>query len=343
MYKPMVNRGNAVKSSSCPPVAPGTQRQPGDESSVPTAFGPIDAREFRRCLGHYATGVSIMTGRQGDNLYGMTVNSFASLSLEPPLILWSVKKTSASAPFFTTAEHFAVNVLSASQAEISSRFGSSHADKFDGVPWRSGATDTPLIEGCIAYLECSRDAVHDGGDHYIIVGKVEALNVCGGSPLVFFQGAYATVQDMPAAFNSAPHTEAAVFVPETDRTRFMGALSAAAYRVSTSFEKHRSSLGLDLGTARVLRQVGRGVCTLNELNDRTSLEPTTIRDAVDLCKTRGYLQVDNNQRLQLTEKGADKLRRLGELACIFAESALAGIDEGQVREATELLESLATY
>lgn len=134
-----------------------------------------------------------MTGLRGDSLYGMAVNSFAAVSLSPALILWSIRKSSASAEFFTATARFAVNILSAGQIEIARRFGSSRADKFETVDWFAGRGGSPLLEGCLGHLDCKRQAVHDGGDHYIIIGEVEHLAIHEGAPLLFFQGTYATL------------------------------------------------------------------------------------------------------------------------------------------------------
>ncbi|MBN9428230.1 MAG: flavin reductase family protein [Burkholderiales bacterium] len=157
-----------------------------------------DARAFRRCLGQFATGVAVMTAQHEGQLAGIVVNSFASLSLDPPLILWSIRRESASLPLFRRAGRFAVNVLSAEQLAVSNRFAASRADKFNDADWSPGRHGAPLLAGCLAHLECRLEQALDGGDHLLIVGRVERYARFHGEPLLFTQGHYAVAQEHPA-------------------------------------------------------------------------------------------------------------------------------------------------
>lgn len=158
-----------------------------------------DSRAFRRCLGQYPTGVTIVTARRADRLAGMAVNSFAAVSLDPPLVLWSIRRESRSVADFTEAGHFAVNILRENQAEAAQLFGASDPERFLRTPWHGGRTGAPLLDGALAHLECRCVAVHEGGDHLIIVGQVERYARFDGVPLVFAQGRYAATADLPAA------------------------------------------------------------------------------------------------------------------------------------------------
>lgn len=155
------------------------------------AAGVFDPRELRRALGQYATGVTVVTclGPGGERI-GMTANSFASVSLDPPLVLWCPAKKASSTPAFTAATHFAVNVLGADQHYLSRRFATPAEDKFLDVPARPGASGAPLLEGTVASFECRTVAVHDAGDHLIMLGEVESFDAPGGPPLVFHSGLY---------------------------------------------------------------------------------------------------------------------------------------------------------
>lgn len=157
-----------------------------------------DARAFRRCLGQFATGVAVMTAQHDGQLAGIVVNSFASLSLDPPLILWSIRRESASLPLFCQAGRFAVNVLSADQLAVSNRFAAARNDKFSGIAWTPGRHGAPLLAGCLAHLECLIEQTLDGGDHLLIVGRVKRYARFGGEPLLFAQGHYAVAQEHPA-------------------------------------------------------------------------------------------------------------------------------------------------
>lgn len=154
----------------------------------------LDAQAFRRCLGQYPTGVTIITACHGGQLLGMAVNSFAAVSLAPPLVLWSIRRESRSAQAFLEAGHFAVSILADHQVDVSQAFGAAAPDRFEQVAWTPGLEGAPLIEGAIAHLECRTDIVHDGGDHHILIGRVVRQQRFEGAPLVFAQGQYAATQ-----------------------------------------------------------------------------------------------------------------------------------------------------
>jgi 3-hydroxy-9,10-secoandrosta-1,3,5(10)-triene-9,17-dione monooxygenase reductase component len=147
--------------------------------------------EFRRTLGQFATGVTAMTTLTKSGApCGMTANSFNSLSLDPPLILWSLAKTTPSFEQFQVNDPFAVNVLSAEQEVIARQLAKSSTEKMKDLPLREGLGKVPLIEGCIAYLECTVWARYPGGDHDIIVGLVRRIFNIGKAPLLFHGGAF---------------------------------------------------------------------------------------------------------------------------------------------------------
>jgi flavin reductase (DIM6/NTAB) family NADH-FMN oxidoreductase RutF len=164
--------------------------------SVGKAAVPVqhaqDSKALRAALGSFATGITVVTvrGPSGEAV-GLTVNSFNSVSLEPPLVLWSLSLASPSLDVVSRASHFAVNVLSAEQGEISQRFASRIADKFAGLDSRAGIAGLPLIGGCCAWFECRTVAQYPGGDHIILLGEVERFSVgAAETPLLYFRGAY---------------------------------------------------------------------------------------------------------------------------------------------------------
>ena len=155
----------------------------------------FDSLTFRRALGCFATGVTVVTARDaaGRNR-GITINSFSSVSLEPPLILFCLDKATPSFDSFYAAGRFAVNVLRAGQHALSVRFSTAAADKWDGVHYDVWPGDLPVLRGCLASFACRREALYEGGDHVIIVGRVEQLATAGpGEPLIYFQSAYRSV------------------------------------------------------------------------------------------------------------------------------------------------------
>ncbi|MCS4502732.1 FMN reductase (NADH) NtaB [wastewater metagenome] len=152
----------------------------------------IDPQALRNALGCFATGVTIVTTRGEDGSpVGLTVNSFSSVSLEPPLVLWSLVRRSPSRAAFERATHFTVNVLTTGQRDLSQRFATARPDKFEGVRWWAGAGGAPVIEGCLAHFQCRQALRYDGGDHDIFLGRVEDFDASpAGEPLVFVTGRY---------------------------------------------------------------------------------------------------------------------------------------------------------
>jgi flavin reductase (DIM6/NTAB) family NADH-FMN oxidoreductase RutF/flavin-dependent dehydrogenase len=152
------------------------------------AANRFDGRDLRRALGQYATGVTVVTSAVAGERFGMTANSFTSVSLNPPLVLWAAAKSSPSLAAFETAERFAVNVLAADQHHLSRQFSTSGGDKFEGVAL--AGEDPPLLEGAVATFVCRRTQLVDAGDHVVILGEIEAYDAPGGEPLVFHSGFY---------------------------------------------------------------------------------------------------------------------------------------------------------
>ncbi|HEX4896498.1 MAG TPA: flavin reductase [Solimonas sp.] len=152
----------------------------------------VDPMEFRKALGSFATGVTIITTRAPDGTpLGLTVNSFNSVSLNPPLVLWSLANTSLSMAAFEAAPYWAVHVLATDQEALSGRFARKGEDKFAGVPVEEGVGGIPLLTGCTARFQCRAAFRYDGGDHVIFVGEVEAFDRTEAAPLVFHSGKYA--------------------------------------------------------------------------------------------------------------------------------------------------------
>ncbi|MCW9035348.1 MAG: flavin reductase family protein [Alphaproteobacteria bacterium] len=152
---------------------------------------------FRDALGRFATGIVVVTGEMPDGSpIGITVNSFSSLSLDPPLILFCLGKTTEKLKAFIEGENFVVNVLAEDQMDISNIFAKSQDDSFNQVKHDFGEVGCALIDGALAQLECKKHEVHDNGDHYIVVGEVVSISTPNDSdPLLFFKGGYRTLGD----------------------------------------------------------------------------------------------------------------------------------------------------
>ena len=149
-------------------------------------------RDFRSTLGRFATGVTVITALSPDGKpIGVTISSFNSVSLDPPLILWSLSLNSPNLEALSKANHYSVNILSADQWYLSDRFASSCSDRFANIPLRAGLSGIPLLEGCCAWFECTNEAHYPGGDHLIFIGHVERFSAGEAeSPLLFHNGCY---------------------------------------------------------------------------------------------------------------------------------------------------------
>lgn len=152
------------------------------------------ARQFRDVLGLFASGVTVVTSVSDGAPVGMTCQSFSSVSLEPPLVMFCPAKTSRAWPLMQRAGFFCVNILAHDQSAISQAMATKGTDKYDGIPWRPASTGAPLLDGVLGYVDCAVHAVHEAGDHYVVLGRVKELGfVEDGRPLLYYRGAYDTV------------------------------------------------------------------------------------------------------------------------------------------------------
>lgn len=154
----------------------------------------IDQAHYRQVLGHFPTGVTVVAGVSDGEPVGLAVGSFFSLSIDPPLVGFCVGKSSNSWQAMEPSGSFCINILGAHQEDVCRVFATSGEDKFATIGWSKTETGSPLINDVLAWIDCDLDAVHDGGDHHIVVGRVRGLDVGHeGDPLVFFRGGYANL------------------------------------------------------------------------------------------------------------------------------------------------------
>ncbi|HEY5246814.1 MAG TPA: flavin reductase family protein [Acidimicrobiales bacterium] len=156
------------------------------ERGAPT----IDQGRFREVLGHFATGITVVTAMEDGAPVGFTCQAFTSLSLDPPLVALAPAKSSTSWPRIAQAGAFAVNILSDRQEALCRDFAVSGGDKFSGVAWHLGAAGTPILDGSLAWVECELGIIHDSGDHELVTGRVLDLGVGEGAPLLFYRGGF---------------------------------------------------------------------------------------------------------------------------------------------------------
>lgn len=156
-----------------------------------------NAQAFRRVLGHYPTGVAVITGMTPSGPVGMAVNSFTSVSLDPPAVLFCPAHSSSTWPSLRAARHLAVNILSNAQHEVSRRFADRHADRFANTPWTPGTEGAPLLDDALCWIECSIESELPVGDHAVVIASVRQLGTHASveDPLIFFRGSYLAADD----------------------------------------------------------------------------------------------------------------------------------------------------
>lgn len=301
-----------------------------------------DSRELRRALGQFATGVTVVTTRDpaGGHPVGMTANSFSSLSLEPPLILWSITRTSRSLPAFLAASHFAVNVLSAEQIDLSVRFARHTDDKFAGIDWREGLAGLPLLPDLSAAFECRRVASHEGGDHIILVGEVERFARFERPGLVFAEGRYGLVADHPMQQPAAARDAAREPHPYDD---FLIPLLFRAYEaLFAAFSVELEAAGTSGPEMRILAVLSiRPGADFDRLTRSAYLGEQTTEAALARLIGAGHVAGNRRTGLMLTEAGASRLAGLIRLAERFEAGRMGEFGPGEVDRLKAMLRRLA--
>lgn len=299
----------------------------------------LDSRAFRDALGSFATGVTIVTARDADGGdVGLTASSFNSVSLDPPMILWSLARGSQSMPAFRGAGHFAVHILAADQETLSNRFAKSGTDKFTGVELERGTHGVALLTGCSARFECRTAYQYEGGDHIIFVGEVIGFEKRDRPPLLFHGGRYALAARRAQSLSASGLAEQPAESFDED---FLGYLLGRAHfqlyaRMQASLNAH----GLDARDHFILSVLGIGdgrtATEIEAMIGYTGAHVTPERIAS--LETRGVLSTDAGKaRLWLTEHGRRTLLELTAAAKAAEEDALGAFDESETALLKHLL------
>lgn len=296
----------------------------------------FSAREFRDALSSFATGVTVVTclDINGEPV-GATASSFNSVSMDPPLILWSITKTAYSADAFINAKHFVVNVLSAEQTDLSNQFARSGTDKFADVAVETGTGGVPMLPGAITCFECEAWATYDGGDHQIIVGQVKGMRSNAGSGLVFYRGAYATAEAIPT-LTSEESNDVSHFIDNY----LLYFMSRATHQMGEEFHQLVADDGLTTKEWRVLACLyNENSLSLADLAKRTMVDQATLLELCMDLKKQNMARVqhlDSGTKVTGTDAGQQRVEHLIE-ACQMAESnALEGLDS----DASETLKTI---
>lgn len=299
----------------------------------------LDAAAFRRCLGQFGTGVTVITACSNATLVGMTANSFSSVSLDPPLVLWSAKVGSPSFIAFDTASHFAVNVLARDQVQLSKHFGKSGPDKFDNIEWEPGSGGAPILKGAIASFECRRVASHPGGDHRIFVGQVERFARYDREALLFAQGRYSIAAEHPEAASAPPtHSDQ----PVGPMNEFLTSLLYRAHgALSEALEEGRRAEGLTLLQTRLMSTIetlpGK---TLEELLPHLYLGSNAAQGTLDQLKSMAIVESTSEGGLFLSPYGVERNKALLARARAIEERNLLGLPKAEIASCRRALSYL---
>ncbi|BAI74647.1 flavin reductase domain protein (plasmid) [Azospirillum sp. B510] len=307
-----------------------------------TSPAVIDPKQFRSALGAFATGVTIVTTHAADGTpVGLTANSFNSVSLDPPMVLWSLAKTSASLPAFMDCGHFAVHVLTASQKPLSDRFARRGEDKFSDLAVTQGLGDTPLLEGCSARFQCRTAYRYEGGDHIIFVGEVLAFDHSDEQPLLFHGGRYARMFPQPPR-----EATSTVEVESSFRKDFLGYLAALVMlQLYAPVRRRCGEKGIGNGEYYVMSLLAaRHEASVGEIDSLMTVSDERLSD--DLLRT--MLQADLITMagtgpaaiLQLTQSGRALAIELFAIAKAAEEDAAEALDPDDMRLLKTLLKRI---
>lgn len=308
------------------------------EQPKETEFTP---HAFRRALGNFATGVTIITTKtaEGEPI-GVTASSFNSLSMDPPLILWSSMKTARSCAIFEKATHFAVNILASDQMDMSNHFARQQEDKFAGVEWESGIGGSPIFPNCAGRFQCETYDKLDGGDHWIFVGKVVAFDDFGRSPLCFHQGSYSMVFSHPGSTHKPDNVSAKGPVQGRMGNHAFFLMLRAVRAYQDQYQPKLEALDLSLIEARSL-------LVMNDLSGLSAeglvvhlnAPVSEAQEALSNLQGRGLVK-KNGDGYDLTEAGQEKSNQCWDLAASHAAEAFKNFSDDQVDTFTEVLRGI---
>ncbi len=270
----------------------------------------IDPIEFRNALGAFATGVTVVTTNCNTvGRVGLTANSFNSVSLDPPMVLWSLAKTSKALDFFTESGCFCVNILAADQVSVSNHFASKTLDKFSTVAYQDGILGAPIIDNCSASFECKTTFTYEGGDHLIFVGEVINFINNDKKALLYHAGCYAVSEPHPVAANKNNETENQGFVD--DYLDYL--LAKATHKFEASFQHHLNRRNVGKYQWRTLVTIAdyNGI-TLDQLTSIVLLEEDALLKLIDEMITAEYIASSNSlpTTYHLAPKGEKEIAHL---------------------------------
>ncbi|MBV1790239.1 flavin reductase [Marinobacterium sp. D7] len=308
-----------------------------------TQVTEFDAKAFRRALGNFATGITVITATtpSGEKT-GVTANSFNSVSLDPPLILWSIDKRSGSCKIFEEASHFAVNILAADQINVSNHFARPSEDKFAGIDYKAGLGGAPILPDCSAIFQCEKYETVEGGDHWILIGKVVAFDDIGRSPLLYHQGAYSV---------ALPHSRFPEKQGEDNSTikALEGRLSNNLYYLMTQavrayqkdYQPLQLSTGLRTSEARMLMVLEQDrKLSIDDLMKEVNMPRSEIEAAAEILQRKELVAVTED-RYRITARGIDQADTLWNIAAEEQEKMFSQFSDDELAAFRKVVTTLA--
>lgn len=298
----------------------------------------MDVKVLRNCFGKFATGITVITAMAPDGTkIGLTVNSFSSLSLDPPMVLWSLDKKSKSLDALKNATHFAVNVLASDQMDVSNNFARTSDEKFDDVEMIDGKCGLPLLGGTVAHLECKNIGTYEGGDHLIFIGEVECFETSEKKPLLYSNGQYTIAARHPAAKMAEPEVG-----HRSSSDEFIVPLLLRSYwEISDPFYRELEEEGIPVSQARILVHLSHSPeLTVRELGDAIRVDMASVAMSVNWLCDNGYLTKLENDKLVLSEHGREHLANVQARANRFENEILDGYSKADIEMLKSMLRKL---
>ena len=291
----------------------------------------FDKLAFRRALGNFATGITVITATSPDGQrVGVTANSFNSVSLDPPLILWSIEKSSSSYAIFEAASHFAVNILAADQVNLSNHFAKRSNDKFAGISFKDGLGNAAILLSCAAVFQCKRHNIVDGGDHWILIGKVVSFDDNGRSPLVYHQGSYSLVMPFGRQ-NASENAEAELNINNSGLSDHLYFLMLQAVRsYQNNYQPKQLSTGLRTVEARILLSLKtEGPLSQHVLATQVNMPDHDLQSAFAVLLEKRFIARDGNNFV-LQTAGEEMATTLWEIALHEQKKRFGNFSEEEV-------------
>lgn len=298
----------------------------------------IDPRDLRNCYGKFATGITVITALVNDGTkIGITVNSFSSLSIDPPMILWSLDNRSHNLEQLKNATHFAVNVLASDQIDLSNNFASKEEDKFADVKTVTGKCGLPLLTETVAHLECKNVHQYPGGDHTIFVGEVEHFEISDKKPLLYANGQYGLAARHPS--NHFPEPEKSETSHKED---FIVLLLLRSYwEISDPFHRELLDEGIPVAHARILLHISQTPnMTAREVAKSTRIDMATVSMSLNWLCDNGQIKFDDDECITILDKGEEFLKSVRSRAQRFEDEVLDGYSSNDIQMLKSMLRKL---